>query len=68
MTVLTGGGCASIYTDGLYKSVDLDYVLQSAVTQSNLDCSDMTAISKREGQESVHRLETTRADPSRNLS
>jgi hypothetical protein len=35
--VLTGGGCASIYTDGTYKSVDLDYVLQSAVTQSRLD-------------------------------
>ena len=35
--VLTGGGCASIYTDGLYKSVDLDYVLLSAVTQSRLD-------------------------------
>jgi hypothetical protein len=35
--VLTGGACASIYTDGLYQSVDLDYVLQSAITQSRLE-------------------------------
>jgi len=34
--VLTGGGCASIYTKGVYQSVDLDFILQRASTQAKL--------------------------------
>ena len=35
--VLSGGGCASIYTRGLYQSVDLDFILQGPGTQKQLD-------------------------------
>jgi hypothetical protein len=35
--VLTGGGCATLYSGGLYQSHDLDYVLRSATTQERLD-------------------------------
>jgi hypothetical protein len=35
--VLTGGGCATIYTKGEYQSEDLDFVLQSSTSQSLLD-------------------------------
>jgi hypothetical protein len=52
--VLTGGGCASIYTDGLYKSVDLDYVLQSAVTQFNLDNAMANAEFERQENQYFH--------------
>lgn len=35
--VLTGGACASIYSEGAYQSLDIDFVLQSAVDQATLD-------------------------------
>lgn len=35
--VLTGGACASLYSRGEYQSSDLDFILQSAVTQKKLD-------------------------------
>ena len=35
--VLTGGGIATIYTRGGYKSEDLDFIIQSAPTQAELD-------------------------------
>ena len=35
--VLSGGGCASIYTNGAYQSVDLDFILQGPGTQKQLD-------------------------------
>ena len=37
--VLSGGGCASIYTRGLYQSVDLDFILQGPGTQEQLDAA-----------------------------
>jgi hypothetical protein len=37
--VLTGGGCASIYTKGVYQSVDLDFILQRASTQAELEAA-----------------------------
>jgi hypothetical protein len=37
--VLSGGGCASIYTRGLYQSVDLDFILQGPGTQKQLDAA-----------------------------
>ena len=52
--VLTGGGCASIYTDGLYQSVDLDYVLQSSVTQSRLDEAMAKAEFERRANQYFH--------------
>jgi len=35
--VLTGGACVSIYTDGTYVSRDVDFVIQSAPTQAQVD-------------------------------
>jgi hypothetical protein len=35
--VLSGGGCASVYTRGLYQSVDLDFILQGPGTQKQID-------------------------------
>jgi hypothetical protein len=52
--VLTGGGCASIYTAGIYQSVDLDFVLQSAATQSKLDEALARAGFERRGNQYFH--------------
>jgi len=35
--VLTGGACATLYSKGEYQSSDLDFILQSVVTQRQLD-------------------------------
>lgn len=35
--VLTGGACATLYSEGKYQSFDLDFILQSATTARNLD-------------------------------
>jgi len=35
--VLTGGACASLYSQGAYQSSDIDFVLQSAVSTGDLD-------------------------------
>lgn len=35
--MLSGGGCASIYTAGMYQSVDLDFIIQGPGTQKQLD-------------------------------
>jgi hypothetical protein len=35
--VLTGGACATIYSEGEYQSEDLDLILQSSPTQKALD-------------------------------
>lgn len=35
--VLTGGACASLYSGGKYKSLDLDFILQSSSTARDLD-------------------------------
>ena len=37
--VLTGGACASVYTDGAYSSVDVDFVLLGSTTQAALDAA-----------------------------
>lgn len=37
--VLTGGACASLYSEGEYTSLDLDFVLQNAVTPAGLDAA-----------------------------
>ena len=35
--VLTGGACATLYSEGKYQSFDLDFILQSAATARDLD-------------------------------
>ena len=35
--VLTGGACATLYSEGKYQSFDLDFILQSATTTRDLD-------------------------------
>ena len=35
--VLTGGACATLYSEGRYQSFDLDFILQSATTARELD-------------------------------
>jgi len=35
--VLTGGACATLYSEGKYQSFDLDFILQSATTSQELD-------------------------------
>lgn len=35
--MLTGGACANLYTRGAYQSFDLDFVVQGAAEQSQLD-------------------------------
>jgi hypothetical protein len=52
--VLTGGACATIYSDGAYTSHDLDFVLQSRVTQSALDDALATAGFNRVGDRYEH--------------
>lgn len=37
VAVLTGGACASVYTDGSYVSKDADFVIQGPVRQAALD-------------------------------
>jgi len=35
--VLTGGACATLYSEGKYQSFDLDFILQTATTARDLD-------------------------------
>ncbi len=54
--VLTGGGCATIYSGGEYQSEDLDWIIQSPTTQRELDDA-MGSIGfkrKRKGDHYVH--------------
>jgi len=52
--VLSGGGCASIYTRGLYQSVDLDFILQTAVSQAELDAAMATIGFERSANQYLH--------------
>ena len=52
--VLTGGACASVYSDGMYSSLDLDFVLTSDVTQAELDEAMAAAGFTRDGDRFVH--------------
>jgi len=53
-SVLTGGACASLYTRGAYQSSDLDFVLQTAVSQAGLDTAMAAAGFERQGNQYVH--------------
>ena len=52
--VLTGGACASLYTDGAYVSHDLDFILRSVVTQAHLDAAMATVGFVRAGDRYTH--------------
>lgn len=54
--VLSGGGCASIYTSGAYQSVDLDFILQGPGTQLQLDQAMASLGFERRGTQYFHLL------------
>jgi hypothetical protein len=53
--VLTGGACAAIYTAGGYQSEDVDFVLQSAPSQAELDQAMASIGFRRRGDQYFHR-------------
>lgn len=52
--VLSGGGCASIYTSGTYQSVDLDFVLEGPGSQRQLDEAMASVGFERRGAQYLH--------------
>jgi len=52
--VLTGGGCATIYTGGEYQSEDLDLIIQSAPTRQELDDAMRSIGFRRELDHYIH--------------
>lgn len=52
--VLTGGACVSIYTDGTYVSRDVDFVIQNAPTQGQVDDALSELGFQRNGDRYVH--------------
>jgi hypothetical protein len=52
--VLTGGACASLYTDGRHASVDADFVLVSEVPLEDLDAAMATVGFRRDRDSYVH--------------
>ena len=52
--VLTGGACATLYSQGEYQSSDLDFILQSAVTPAKLDAVMKTIGLRRVGNYYEH--------------
>ena len=52
--VLTGGACASLYTGGGYESSDLDFIIQNAVTETQLDRAMASIGFKRGGNQYEH--------------
>jgi hypothetical protein len=52
--VLTGGACSSIYTDGAYASIDVDFILASEIRQRDLDEAMAAVGFSRSGDRYVH--------------
>lgn len=52
--VLTGGACASLYSHGSYKSSDLDFIIQNAVSSAQLDLAMASIGFKRIGNQYEH--------------
>lgn len=52
--VLTGGACATLYTEGEYQSFDLDFILQSAATRRKLDTVMASIGYRRAGNQYEH--------------
>jgi hypothetical protein len=54
LAVLTGGGCATIYSGAKYQSEDLDWIIQSAPTQRELDAAMGSIGFKRKVDHYIH--------------
>ncbi len=52
--VLSGGGCASIYTAGMYQSVDLDFIIEGPGTQRQLEDAMASAGFTRRADQFLH--------------
>jgi hypothetical protein len=52
--VLTGGACATLYSEGEYQSSDLDFILQSATKLQDLDDAMASADFRRSGNYYEH--------------
>jgi hypothetical protein len=52
--VLTGGACASLYSGGSYTSSDLDFVIQSTVSRTQLDTAMVRIGFRRVGNQYEH--------------
>jgi hypothetical protein len=52
--VLTGGACATIYSDGAYQSYDLDFVIRGHATRQALDRALAGIGFERDGDRYVH--------------
>jgi len=52
--VLTGGACASLYSDGAYHSRDLDFVIIGGTTQALMDAAMAVSGFARRGDRYVH--------------
>lgn len=52
--VLTGGACATLYSEGQYQSFDLDFILQSGATARNLDDAMRVIGFRRVGNQYEH--------------
>lgn len=52
--VLTGGACASLYTRGGYQSSDLDFIIQNAVSGTQLDNAMASIGFRRAGNQYEH--------------
>jgi hypothetical protein len=52
--VLPGGACASLHAEGAVTSYDLDFILQTAVTQARLDAVMASAGFRRQRDHYVH--------------
>lgn len=52
--VLTGGACATIYSEGEYQSTDLDFILLGDADRKQLDAAMAASGFRREGDRYVH--------------
>ena len=52
--VLTGGACATLYSEGAYQSHDLDFILQAKARQQTLDDAMASIGFLREGDRFIH--------------
>jgi hypothetical protein len=52
--VLTGGACATVYSEGAYQSFDLDFIIQAGGTQRAVDAALAKTGFRRRGDHYVH--------------
>lgn len=52
--VLTGGACATIYSEGAYQSHDLDFIIRGSASRKSLDETMASVGFAREGDRYVH--------------